>query len=156
MPALLGALLPVATEVGGRTHALAQSVCMLRAGCERRSLVLELWSREAVAPLSLHRRATRRPLLSGRINSTYTFNNILSNNKLSKRVPLISLGSASLWTKIGDLELLTNQLDRSGDHLNLLFAVASYLQRVPSGRNRLTPAVIEQRGRSAAQLAPAA
>ena len=63
-------------------------------------------------------------------------------------------GSRFVIDEMEDLELLTDLLDLSGDHLNLLFAVASYVQRVPGGNNRLTPAVIERRGRSAARLAP--
>ena len=63
------------------------------------------------------------------------------------------LGSRFVVDEMEDLELLTDLLDLSGDHLNLLFAVASYVQRVPGGRDRLTKAVIERRGRSVATLA---
>ena len=63
------------------------------------------------------------------------------------------LGSRFVVDEMEDLERLTDLLDLSGDYLNLLFAVASYVQRVPGGRDRLTKAVIERRGRSVATLA---
>lgn len=125
-------------------------------GCERRSLVPELSSRETVAPLSRHRGATRLPLVSGWIDSTDMFNKRSKQQQASEAGLAHQLGVRLVVDEVGDLEQLTDQLYRSGDHLNLLFAVASYVQRVPSGRSRLTPAVIERRGRSAAQLASAA
>ena len=125
-------------------------------GCERRSLVLELSSRETVAPLSRHSRAAHLPLVSGRIDGTYVLNKLPKQQQASEAGFAHHLRIRLVVDEMEDLELLTDQLDRSGDHLNLLFAVASYVQRVPSGRNRLTPAVIERRGRSAARLAAAA
>lgn len=124
-------------------------------GCERRSLVPELSSRETVAPFIRHRRATRLPLFSGRIDSTYRFRKDSEQQQAWEAGFVHQLGVRLVLDEMEDLELLTDQLDRSGDHLNLLFAVASYVQRIPSGKNLLTPAVIERRGRSAAQLASA-
>ena len=66
------------------------------------------------------------------------------------------LGPRFVVDEMEDLELLTDLLDLSGDHLNLLFAVASFVQRVPGGKSRLTPAVLNRLGRSSAQLAPVA
>lgn len=125
-------------------------------GCERRSLVSGWSSRETVAPLSHHRRAARLPLVSGRVGSTYLFSKRSKLQQASEAGFAYQLGVRFVVDEMEDLELLTDLLDRSGDHLNLLFAVASYVQRFPSRSNRLTPAVIERRGRSAAQLAPAA
>lgn len=48
-------------------------------------------------------------------------------------------GSRFVVDEMEDLELLTDLLDISGDHPNLLFAVSSYVQRVRDGRNRLSP-----------------
>ena len=40
---------------------------------------------------------------------------------------------------IRDLELLTDLLSIARDHLNVMFAVASYLEQVPNGANNLKP-----------------
>lgn len=59
-------------------------------------------------------------------------------------------GSFFAIDEMEDLELLTDLLDMSGKYLDVIFAVASYVQRVPDGMSRLTPAVIERLSRSKA------
>ena len=75
------------------------------------------------------------------------------NNKSLNRGLANPFGCRFVVDEMEDLDMLTDLLDLSGDHLNLLFAVASYVQRVPDGRNRLTPTVIKRLGRRSAQLA---
>ena len=122
-------------------------------GCERRSLVPEWSSRNTVAPLSNERRAIGQPLVSRWIDSTSLFRRRPERQQALEAGLAHQLGSRFVVDEMEDLERLTDLLDLSGDYLNLLFAVASYVQRVPGGRDRLTQAVIERRGRSAAQLA---
>lgn len=74
------------------------------------------------------------------------------NRQVPKSGFVDQFGSRFVVDEMEDLELLTDLLDLSGDHLNLLFAVASYVQRVPNGKNRLTPVVIERMGRSRRNL----
>ncbi len=53
---------------------------------------------------------------------------------------------------VRDLELLTDLLSISRDHLNVMFAVASYLEQVPDGRKHMRPALRERIHNSLRQL----
>ncbi len=57
---------------------------------------------------------------------------------------------------VRDLELLTDLLATSRDHLNVVLAVASYLERIPDGARHFKPALQQRLEHSVTQLHVAA
>ena len=53
---------------------------------------------------------------------------------------------------VKDLELLTDLLSTSRDHLNVIFAVASYLEQVPNGSRHFKPLLHSRMRNSLEQL----
>lgn len=53
-------------------------------------------------------------------------------------------GPRFLVDDVRDLELLTDLLALSKDHLNVVFAVASYLEQVPNGSRQFKPLLKER------------
>ena len=61
-------------------------------------------------------------------------------------------GPRFLVDDVRDLELLTDLLAHSQDHLNVVFAVASYLEQVPDGTRNFRPVLQSRLQHSIAQL----
>ena len=61
-------------------------------------------------------------------------------------------GPRFLVDDVRDLELLTDLLAHSQDHLNVVFAVASYLEQVPNGSRHFRPILNDRLQHSIAQL----
>ena len=55
--------------------------------------------------------------------------------------PPSQFGQLSVLNELEDLELLTDLLEIRGEHLNLVLATESYIQRVPQGERWLSPVV---------------
>ncbi len=53
---------------------------------------------------------------------------------------------------VNELELLTDVLSASRDYLNVVFAVASYLEQVPNGSKHFNPLLQSQMRKSIEQL----
>ena len=53
---------------------------------------------------------------------------------------------------VRDLELLTDILSASRDHLNVVLAVASYLEQIPTGSRHFSAALRERLQNSVAEL----
>lgn len=69
-----------------------------------------------------------------------------------RREAVHPFGQLFVVDEIEDLELLTDLLEIRGEHLNLLFAVESYVQRVPQGYSRLSSVVRGRVQRSLEQV----
>lgn len=61
-------------------------------------------------------------------------------------------GPRFLVDDVRDLELLTDLLSTSQDHLNVVFAVASYLEQVPNGSRHFRPLLQNRLQQSVAYL----
>lgn len=59
-------------------------------------------------------------------------------------------GPRFVLDEVEDLELLTDLLSTSRDHLNVVFAVASYLEQVPNGSKYFT-AILQNRMRGSVE-----
>ena len=63
-----------------------------------------------------------------------------------------TFGPRFLVDDVRDLELLTDLLAASRDHLNVLLAAASYLEQIPNGMQHFKPALRARLQHSADQL----
>ena len=63
-----------------------------------------------------------------------------------------NFGQRFLVDDVEELELLTDLLSSSSDHLNIVFAVASYLEQVPNGSKHFRPILRSRMQHSVEQL----
>ncbi len=63
-----------------------------------------------------------------------------------------TFGPRFIVDDVRDLELLTDILATSRDHLNVVLAVASYLEQIPNGARHFKPALQQRLRHSVAQL----
>lgn len=75
----------------------------------------------------------------------------LACQHMSPRPPQI-FGTRFVVHEVEDLELLTDLLSASRDHLNIVFAIASYLERVPNGSRHFRPILQNRIQNSVEQL----
>ena len=74
---------------------------------------------------------------------------------MNNQVPQV-FGPRFVVDQVEDLELLTDLLATSRDHLNVVFAVASYLEQVPNGSSNFKPLLQKRMRNSVEQLSSVA